>query len=511
LKEQTTIPILYFWAKMKFPFQILAAPRLIYLLPVFGVAVRVAVWVQNRSLFIDEANLARNFCERGLWDFFRPLDHDQFAPPLFCFFQKCSVLLLGQHEYALRLFPFLCGIASVFLFFYIAKRVIANPWVLSAVLWIFCYSDLFLRYATEGKQYGCDLAVALGVVALAIRFAEQPFRPVMAACIGAVAVWLSMPSAFVLFGAGLFFLKKNHANGGWRATLPVLVAGLFWLLNFALYYWLLLRPSMAISPLVEYHTQWFFPLFPRNSADWAKAADLLTTFPYYIAGYTVVAKLTGIAGTLTGLWFLVRNRFDTALLLVLPVLVCIGASGFGQYSLIPRMLTWAFPLVLLVQGMGWQVWWDTGHKHLRLLWILLFIAVVGLQKGVQYLIRPYVLEEIRPVLDAIAQDFRPGDVLYVHHEAWPAVAYYRECHTRREQYFLGKNVVHGNWNQQPDLPTVSPGGEKPKRVWLVFSHVVSEATRATVRADLEVARKYARQVRAVEAVGAEGYLFELSN
>ncbi len=174
-----------------------------------GVVVRIATWLQNRSLFLDEANLARNFCERDLWDFFRPLDHDQYAPPLFCFFQKCSVILLGQHEYALRLFPLLCGVASVFLFYYIAKRVIAGPWVLVAVLWIFCFSDFFLRYATEGKQYGCDLAVALGLVALSLRFAERPFRPVWAAAVGATAVWLSMPSVFVLLGVGLFFFKKS--------------------------------------------------------------------------------------------------------------------------------------------------------------------------------------------------------------------------------------------------------------------------------------------------------------
>jgi len=476
-----------------------------------GVAVRIAIWFQNRSLFLDEANLARNFCARGLWDFFRPLDHDQFAPPLFCFFQKCSVLLLGQHEYALRLFPLLCGVASVFLFYQIAKRLIANPWVLAAVLWIFCFSDLFLRYATEGKQYGCDLAVVLTLVALAMRFSGRPFRTAWTACIGAVAIWLSMPAVFVLFGIGLFFLKRKHAEGGWAATIPVLLAGLFWLLNFVLYYWMLLRPGMLVAPLVEYHTQWFFPLLPRNSADWAKAADLLSTFPYYTGGYTVVAKLTASAGILTGLWFLFRTKSATTLLLAVPVFACILASGFGQYSLIPRMLVWAFPLVLLVQGMGWQVWWEKGHRYFRPIWLLLLVAVAGLHKGAQYLVRPYSLEEIRPVLDTIAQDFRPGDVLYMHHEAWPAVAYYRECHARCAQYFFENKVLHGNWNQHPDPATVSAGGQKPKRVWLVFSHVVSEATRAAVRADLEVARKYARQTRAVEVVGAEGYLFELTN
>lgn len=494
---------------MKFRFQTLAAPRLIYLLLALGVAVRVAIWLQNRSLFLDEANLARNFCERGLWDFFRPLDHEQFAPPLFCIFQKCSVLLLGQHEYALRLFPLLCGVTSVFLFYYIAKRVIANIWVQAAVLWIFCFSDIFLRYATEGKQYGCDLMVTLALVALAMRFAERPFRVVWAAGIGAVTVWLSMPSVFMLFGAGLFFLKRTHARGGWRATIPVLLAGLFWMLNFVCYYWLLLRPSMQVAPLVEYHAQWFFPLFPRSSADWARAADLLTTFPYYTAGFTVVAKLAGSAGILTGLWILLRSRFETALLLAAPLAACVIASGFGQYSLIPRMLTWAFPLALLVQGAGWQTWWEKAGQKLRVLCIGLWALTAGLHTGGLYLLSPFEVEEVRTVLDAVAPDFRPGDVLYVHDEAWPAVVYYLECHVRRERYFFGGHIMRGNWNEHPTLDKVSTSGKKPARVWLVFSHVVSEATRAAVRADLEVVSGFAKQVRTIKKTGAEGHLYEV--
>ena len=325
-----------------------ATHQFLLLLVLSGIAVRIAVWLQNRSLFLDEANLARNFCERGLWDCFRPLDHEQYAPPLFCFFQKCSTLLLGQHEYALRLFPLLCAIASVPLFLFVAKRLISNSWALAAVLWIFCFSELFLRYATEGKQYGCDLVVTLGLVALAMQHAERPFRPIAAAVVGATAVWLSMPSVFVLLGAGLFFLKKNYAAGGLRAALPVLLSGLFWLGNFALYYALLLRPTLETAPLVQYHTPWFFPLLPANAAEWKQAADLLLTFPYYTAGYTVVAKLAGAAGILTGLWLLLRHRSDTALLLAMPLLACIVASGFGHYSLLPRMLVWAFPLALLV-------------------------------------------------------------------------------------------------------------------------------------------------------------------
>jgi hypothetical protein len=78
-----------------------------------------------------------------------------------------------------------------------------------------------------------------------------------------------------------------------------------------------------------------------------------------------------------------------------------------------------------------------------------------------------------------------------------------------QQYFLGNNVVHGSWDQTPDVEIISAAGKRPRRVWLVFSHVVSDATRAFVQADLEVVRGYARQVRVVQKDGAEGWLFEL--
>ena len=129
-----------------------------------GAFLRIVVWFQNRSLFIDEANLARNFCEKSYAELFQPLAYEQFAPPFFSVIQKLSLRLFGQYELALRLFPLLCGLAAIWLFYQIVRRLIGNPWVQLAVVWIFCFSDFFMRYATEGKQYSSDLAVALLLV-----------------------------------------------------------------------------------------------------------------------------------------------------------------------------------------------------------------------------------------------------------------------------------------------------------------------------------------------------------
>ncbi len=105
-----------------------------------------------------------------------------------------------------------------------------------------------------------------------------------------------------------------------------------------------------------------------NTADttaeqWQQAGDLLRSFPYYTAGYTILAQLTGGLGILTGIGWLLLKKRDTAWLLIVPVLAVILASGLGKYSLIPRMLVWAFPLALLLQGKGWDWCWSLVQKN----------------------------------------------------------------------------------------------------------------------------------------------------
>src|ERR1700748_715444 len=83
---------------------------------IVGVVLRLIYYFQNRCLFIDEANIARNIYERSLEGLAKPLNYEQYAPPLFLWIIKISTLLFGCSEFAFRLFPLLCGIASLFLF-----------------------------------------------------------------------------------------------------------------------------------------------------------------------------------------------------------------------------------------------------------------------------------------------------------------------------------------------------------------------------------------------------------
>ncbi|MGB0840132.1 MAG: hypothetical protein ACPGXL_08330, partial [Chitinophagales bacterium] len=112
------------------------------------VLLRLVVFLQNRSLFIDEANLARNIIQLSFSDFFGKLLYDQYAPPLFMVLEKGSVLCFGVNEWALRLFPLVAGLLAFYVFLRICKILFQTPTTLY-LIGLFGLSLLLLRYSTE--------------------------------------------------------------------------------------------------------------------------------------------------------------------------------------------------------------------------------------------------------------------------------------------------------------------------------------------------------------------------
>ena len=114
-----------------------------------GIALRVWQYLADMSFWFDELSIARNIHERSLATLLsQPLGYDQIAPPGFIALVKLSTLLFGRSEMALRLFPFLCGIASLFLFWRLAARALDGVAVPIAVA-LFAIGIPFIRYTAE--------------------------------------------------------------------------------------------------------------------------------------------------------------------------------------------------------------------------------------------------------------------------------------------------------------------------------------------------------------------------
>ena len=87
-----------------------------------GVLFRVVQYLVNRSYWMDEVSLAANITRKHLVDVLGVLSHTQLAPPGFLVVEWVAYRTLGDNPFALRLFPLLCGIASLFLFLGVARH-----------------------------------------------------------------------------------------------------------------------------------------------------------------------------------------------------------------------------------------------------------------------------------------------------------------------------------------------------------------------------------------------------
>ncbi|MGH9317485.1 MAG: glycosyltransferase family 39 protein, partial [Thermoanaerobaculia bacterium] len=168
------------------------------------VLARVVRYLACFPLWEAEAYAAATLVDRGFGDLARPLDYQTVCPLGFLWVEWLAVRLLGCSEYALRLFPLVCGIAGLLLFAWVSGRLLASPArLLSIGLLAVAYPAI--RNSAECRQYASDLFFAIALIALCAGYLTgQPGRRTrwwlgLAAALP-VALLFSFPSVFVAAG-----------------------------------------------------------------------------------------------------------------------------------------------------------------------------------------------------------------------------------------------------------------------------------------------------------------------
>jgi uncharacterized membrane protein len=96
----------------------------------------------------------------------------QTSPLAFLIVEKLVTQIFGSSEYALRFFPLVCSIVSLFLFYNITKRLL-SPRGISLALTLFAVSWPLIYYSSELKQYSSDVTVALSLYSVALYALQQ--------------------------------------------------------------------------------------------------------------------------------------------------------------------------------------------------------------------------------------------------------------------------------------------------------------------------------------------------
>ena len=234
------------------------------LLLLSGFVLRMWQYLTGRSLWLDEAMLALNIVNRDFAGLFHPLDYDKGAPIGFLLVEKMLNLMFGEHEFVLRLFPLLIGIAALVLFYLLLRRTTSGFGLLTGLA-LFAVGPELVYYSSEVKQYIVDVAVTLSLLLLTFPFLEgrETKRDhLFLGLTGVLALWFSHPALFVLAGIGISLLIQSLKNRDRSRLGAVLLLGMVWLANLGLLYFVSLRRLSQNSFLLDYWQENFMPLPP---------------------------------------------------------------------------------------------------------------------------------------------------------------------------------------------------------------------------------------------------------
>jgi hypothetical protein len=189
-----------------------------------GIALRLAEYLRNRSLWGDEVAIATNLRLRGFGGLLHLLSYNQTMPIGLLFVLKTFVSTLGHSELVLRLPALLAGCALIVLTWKLMGKVEEMPIVIVVVA-LMATSSLLIDYSAEVKQYGVDAVVALVILHLGMVTLKgegpQAWRDLIVT--GAIAMFFSQP--IILYWQGLVLQPLSilafvpHRCGGSGGTL----------------------------------------------------------------------------------------------------------------------------------------------------------------------------------------------------------------------------------------------------------------------------------------------------
>lgn len=407
-----------------------------YAVIVLGAILRIVVYLQNRSLFIDEANIARNIYERNYFALLLPLRYSQYAPPLFLWIIKFFTNLGGYSEFAFRLYALLAGLVSLWLLPQLFKLLgIKNAAVYPLIL--FATGLVFIRYSSELKQYMPDVMITLLLLLTALKNNISNVSAgkfiLMWLVGGSLAIWASMPTVFVLAGICGYYITQVAKSKSY-AKLPglILIFGV-WAAQFAFYYFSILKPQVHSSYLQTFHDDYFLFLTPETIKQWRHNARILLYVIGSTGGNWALSLIFHLVCIVWAFIYLLRRDIAKAVLLSLPICCLLLAASLRQFSLLERVILFIMPVLLSLIGVGLQRILDLLPGYFKAIPVVIACICIFNFNALHLLWDKLEVEEMAQNLDYLQQKQIPGDALYVHHIAKPAYLYYINIHPGKFQ------------------------------------------------------------------------------
>lgn len=459
------------------------------------------VLIQNRSLFLDSLNLARNIYESSFGELLYPLDYEQSAPLLFLWLSKVVTSILGITETNLRLVPFFSAGLGLYFFARLGSRFYSKGLVVAMTIYMGTL-DIFVRYATEYKQYMTDLAVATFLIYFVSRHDRVDNSNLISfALVFTVCIWLSMPSVFVIGSILTYFgIQAWKGRQSWRHWICLVTIVI---VNFSLEYFLILQPAMSTSHMQSFHDEFFMNPKLWQSGAISHNLGLVISEIRMVVGKSGIAIGAAILSLILGLWSTwspprldkghkeTRGKGKLLLVISLPILFAFAASVLGKYSVLDRLMLFSLPLVVLWIGLGIQHLldrWDRGFWSKAGSTVMIFGLFVGYaaKSAIPYAWEGYHREDNRSALLYISDHSSANTApIICSNLAVSAYDYYNNIDQNYSDLQLGEMIATSASSDLVDLTqTILIDRDQ---VWILVTHKTESQLEQLIKRIEEVA------------------------
>ena len=317
-----------------------------------GTILRLRGLLSGQALSTDEVFLLTNIRGKNFFECLGILgDGSQAAPPVYLASVKFLSGLLGDSELILWVPSFVAGIGCL-LIAASTGRWFQSAWGPLALLMMLAVNSMATEYSYMLKQYQFDLFASFLTLHLSVGILihdadSQDARVRSLWCWGLVAVWLSHPIVFVLFGVGIaaiFRLRDRRKI--------ILAMTLSWAISFLLHYILILRHTANNDFLLTF---WNHEFLPRDTSAFrwmfSHVLDIFFRLPLGSGVFGGVAFLCFVVGFVH---LCVAQRIWLAAL-TLPLITCFCASALQKYPFYGRFLIFSLPSIMAIIVYGAEV------------------------------------------------------------------------------------------------------------------------------------------------------------
>ena len=410
-----------------------------------GVMLRVAQYAHNRALWLDESALALQIVYKTPLELIGPLGWHQNSPIAFLLTVKFITMVLGPHDWALRVLPIFSGVASVFVFVALARTfyrmddgVRVSPWsfeplererwdIALVAVAFFAVNKHLLYYSSELRHYSTDILFTSLLFLLAFWARERVPRLILLGAVGVLATWYSLASIFVLGALSITRLIFSLVKKNRRNALLACALGAVWLGSFLVHLHIHDRniELRGLGPEIDLHlSAGFMPMPPASVEDlkwFRRTVDGMFYMPVGLT-YRGLGAFAFLAGCIA-LWK--RNR-ERLVLLLIPFALTLLASGLHRYPFRDRYILFLTPCFILLMAEGIRFLTDKKRFQTRLIGLALFALLFAqpMFHGLKVIGQVRGGYEIRPLLAHMQSNWHEDDGVYIPLTAVAPFMYY---------------------------------------------------------------------------------------